>query len=537
MKKCVIYSRVSSDQQDYSSQVDELINYAKSLSFKVDNVFSEKVSGYDQNADRAEYDKMKLYVLANDIRIILMWEISRMSRNTLRSLQEIKEFSDNGIDLYFKKEGIHTLGDEPSTKLLLSIMSTMAEMERDSIASRASRGLRASALKGKRTGLWTIPYGYKSDNGFLAIDKEEAETIRLIFKMAKEGTGFRSIASHLNSLGIPTRWTKMGRKAVNKMGKETKILWKPNSISIILKNPLYKGERHYKEDIIKTPAIVSEALWGDIQDILKDKPGIRKRRTKYNYMLRGYLKCGHCGRSFTSVTESRYNNPSFYYCYGAKDLEIRCKVGQYKTALLDKAIYESLWFHKDAFNSLLASKKALIDPKEKEKQILYYQNEIVKGEKKLFRVLELFKEGIIEKKELTKDRDEIMKNRAEYEGKISVLQAELKSYHLMDIKIDDIYSEMAPENEFANRKSFIDRYLDKVIIRKAENTEIDFNELVSSDPRDIANYKVFIKGEKTIKGPSRYAYLEIYAFGSKLPMKALLSTKDGMVYFSDKLNY
>ena len=92
MKKVVIYSRVSTEEQDFRSQVDELQKYADYSGFGVVEIFSEKVSGYKEDVERAAYDQMKEFVISNSIELILCWELSRFGRNSLHTLNEIDYF-------------------------------------------------------------------------------------------------------------------------------------------------------------------------------------------------------------------------------------------------------------------------------------------------------------------------------------------------------------------------------------------------------------------------------------------------------------
>ena len=81
MKPIVIYQRVSTQDQDFQSQIDDLKNWAKGNDFNVVASFGEKVSGYDPDAEQIEYKKMKEYVLHHNIKNVAIWEISRLSRS------------------------------------------------------------------------------------------------------------------------------------------------------------------------------------------------------------------------------------------------------------------------------------------------------------------------------------------------------------------------------------------------------------------------------------------------------------------------
>ena len=104
--KGAIYSRVSTEQQDYSKQTNELKDYAKRNGIEVVYVFEEKESGFNNN--RPEFEKLRK-LTKQDIDIILVWEISRISRRAIYLQQQVQEFTDKGICIYAKKDGFSTL--------------------------------------------------------------------------------------------------------------------------------------------------------------------------------------------------------------------------------------------------------------------------------------------------------------------------------------------------------------------------------------------------------------------------------------------
>ena len=70
MKKCVISSRVSTKGQDFESQTEDLTKYAEYFGYSVARVFGEIVSGFNQDVERVECDKMKEYVISNSFHIL-----------------------------------------------------------------------------------------------------------------------------------------------------------------------------------------------------------------------------------------------------------------------------------------------------------------------------------------------------------------------------------------------------------------------------------------------------------------------------------
>ena len=116
-------------------------------------------------------------------------------------------------------------------------MGIVSELEKAFITMRLSGGRINKAQKGGFAGGSTA-LGYISKNRTLIIDKEQAETIRLIFKMKRyKRMGLREIARELNNLNIPTSSGK---------GK-----WHGRTVKYILENPIYKGIAHYKEIKVK----------------------------------------------------------------------------------------------------------------------------------------------------------------------------------------------------------------------------------------------------------------------------------------------
>ena len=85
MKKAVIYSRVSTQEQNFQSQIEDLQKYAEYANLQIEDIFAEKVSGYNLLAERTEYDRMKEFVVDNSIELILCWELSRFGRNSLHT--------------------------------------------------------------------------------------------------------------------------------------------------------------------------------------------------------------------------------------------------------------------------------------------------------------------------------------------------------------------------------------------------------------------------------------------------------------------
>ncbi len=152
--KSILYTRVSSKDQSTTRQVNEM----KSLAgFDIVKVFSEKVSGFSVSvSDRPILQKALSYLKSNDLKCIMVSEVSRLGRNTHEVLGLMEELKDQGVAIY-----IHNLGttinkpdssSEIFTKLIVTIMADLARLESEQMSYRIKSGIRARKAKGLTTG-------------------------------------------------------------------------------------------------------------------------------------------------------------------------------------------------------------------------------------------------------------------------------------------------------------------------------------------------------------------------------------------------
>lgn len=525
MEPIVLYSRVSTQKQEYKSQFEDLKKWSIRMNFKVVKVFGEKVSGYDLEAERKEFELMKNYVLEHNIKNIGIWEISRLGRSMVRTVQEINYFREKGINIHFKKEGLSTLSDNPSNKLLLSILSSMAEMERDTILERHTRGKISSAMSGKAVSYGILPYGYiKDKNGYLIINSNEEKVIKMIYDMGLKGSSLRAIATHLNSLNIPTRRTINGKVRTLPNGKQVKIVWRQNSVRRILHSPIYKGEGKYTQNEtidgkkipvetipIRVPAIITPESWNDVQERFKDNIGYINRTT-HEYLLKGKLRCGKCGSSFTAETR---NNRGSYYCKGRKDKGINCKNGGFSSELLDSKIWDNIVLSKGIEETYMKDNMSKSKSKETKKQIEYYRQEIDSLEIKLKKNVRLYKDDFITEKEFKKDSQEIKYLMTEYNDKIRMAENSLTQLPVESWQRD--LSQILNWSHYETKREFIMKYIDKIVIYSVNETNVPFRR------------KLF-KMDKVL-------YIEIYTYMSTQPFKMVISSRTKNLFFSDKLLY
>jgi DNA invertase Pin-like site-specific DNA recombinase len=148
MKRAVIYARVSSvgDRQSTDRQVVDLREYATTSKMELVNTFEEHISGAKKNQDRPVLMQAIDYCKANRVDILLCSELSRVGRSSFEVLATVKDLIDHKINLYLQKEKFTLLDDEGKPSMLapiiISVLSTCAQLERDNIQFRLNSGRR-----------------------------------------------------------------------------------------------------------------------------------------------------------------------------------------------------------------------------------------------------------------------------------------------------------------------------------------------------------------------------------------------------------
>jgi DNA invertase Pin-like site-specific DNA recombinase len=163
--RVAIYLRVSTESQELRNQEKQLRDYCKKRSYEIFHIFAETISGKEKN--RPAFDDVYRFARKRQFDHLLFWDISRFSRaGTLYTLQKLKELDNLGITWEsYQEPYFSSLGDFKD--VVLSIMTTLAKIERDKISARTKAGLENSKNKhliGKR-GKDKKPRRTRSDRG------------------------------------------------------------------------------------------------------------------------------------------------------------------------------------------------------------------------------------------------------------------------------------------------------------------------------------------------------------------------------------
>ncbi len=238
-RNVAIYARVSTEHEAQLSALENQVQYYDDIMKAhpdwnlYDRYVDEGITG-TSTKKRPNFQRMMEDAGEGRFDLIITREVSRFARNTLDTLQETRKLKKIGVEVWFTEDNIWTMNDEDG-ELRLTIMATLAQNESKKISQRVKAGQMISFQNGVTYGTGNI-LGYERVDKKLVVNKEQAETVKLIYKLYIEKVGLRSIAYELEKRGLKTS-TGQSR-------------WFPSAISRILSNPFYCGTVVYRKEFI-----------------------------------------------------------------------------------------------------------------------------------------------------------------------------------------------------------------------------------------------------------------------------------------------
>lgn len=201
-KRVAAYARVSSGKDAMLHSLSAQVSHYSGLIQKTPGweyagVYADEATTGTKDT-RSEFQRLLEDCRAGKIDLIITKSISRFARNTLTTLQTIRELRALNVDVYFEEQNIHTLGGDG--EFLLTLLAVYAQEEARSVSENQKWRIKANYEQGLP---WSISmYGYKLVNGVLEIVPEEAEIIRLAADLYLEGNGGLNIARVLRQAGV-----------------------------------------------------------------------------------------------------------------------------------------------------------------------------------------------------------------------------------------------------------------------------------------------------------------------------------------------
>ena len=368
--KVYTYTRVSTTMQTDGYSLDaqkaRMKAYADYNDYEIVGTYEDAGKSGKSIEGRIEFNRMMEDIESgkDGISFVLVFKLSRFGRNAADVLSTLQVMQDFGVNLICVEDGIDSSKD--AGKLMISVLSAVAEIERENIRVQTMEGRIQKAREGKWNGGFA-PYGYQLIDGKLQINEEEAKAIRTIFEQyVHTDIGANGVAKYLENHGI--------RKIQRQNGKNP--LFDAHLVRLILKNPVYCGKiaygRRKTEKIHGTrneyhlveqdnyilvdgqhDAIIEEDVWQAAQVKLlaqaKKYEHVNRGKDTKTHLLSGIVKCPVCGAGMygnKSIKRKKDGTKykDFYY-YGCKHRTMtrghKCDYKkQIREELLDDAVAE-----------------------------------------------------------------------------------------------------------------------------------------------------------------------------------------------------
>lgn len=520
------YCRVSTDSDEQLESYQSQLKYYRDLIKSNENweyvgVYADQGISGTQVKHRKDFQQMINDAMDGKVDLIITKSISRFARNTLDILKYVRLLKERGVGIQFEKENINTLDNQG--EMLLTVLSSLAQAESESLSKNVAMGLKAKMKNGELVGFHgCLGYDYDPETKTLSVNEKEAEIVRYIFGRYTEGVGCFTIAKELTRLGYKTKkgnsvWHESSVRRIVKNEKYMGdvILGKTFTVDPISKRRLENfGEKNmYRVENNHEP-IISQEVFNKAQAILNKrsaKHGNKGREEKYSrkYAFSSMIQCGFCNTNFSRRTwhaNSKHEKITWSCIKAIKQGKKNCP---HSKSLSEKELEEAFV---DAFNMLVSKNKEITDEFLKNvedtlnntstaKELRKIKKEINKIENNINKLVDLYLEKILSKEDFENKYSELL-NELE---KVKVKEEELQTITSKEDNLKDridTFRKLFENNEIL--KEF-DREIFESVIEKIIVGEID--EDGNNNPYSVTFiFKTGLVIEKNDKYSNLYSY-------------------------------
>ena len=324
VQRLAIYARVSTEEQREGQTIDSQISELEDFAANNPIVGIYKDDGWSGGImERPELDRLRDDARKGVFDAVLINDVDRLARDVAHLGVIKRDLERQGVKVLFRKLPVDA---SPTSNLMVNILGSFAEFERELIADRTRRGRRHKIEVRKQYLGSNTAYGYRyipidrlaGKEGVLQIEPAEAHVIQQMFEWVdREGLSARRVVNRLNELKIPPR--------------NGGYRWAKSSVLRILHCQMYSGTWHYNKfqgceprhpsnaryrrrakcSVRQRPRnewiplqlpsslhIVSLDRWQRVQRQLQRNIAFSPRNEKHVYLLKGLVQCGACGARF-----------------------------------------------------------------------------------------------------------------------------------------------------------------------------------------------------------------------------------------------
>lgn len=322
--RCAIYTRKSTEdglEQEYNSldaQRDSAEAYIKSQQHEG---WVCAPTQYDDggftgaNMDRPGLRRLMDDIEAGEIDCVVVYKVDRLSRSLLDFSRIMETFDKHNVAFVSVTQAFNT--GSSMGRLILNVLLSFAQFEREMISERTRDKIAAARRKGKWSGGMPV-LGYNVKDTKLVVDPAEAKLVKSIFELYLDTMSILKTAQVLNCRNIRTKeWvTRKGRK----MGGRT---FDKGAVYQLLTNRVYVGQVRHRDEYYKGEhkAIIDQITFDRVQEMLTSngRDGGSSTRHRHDALLRRKLRCAHCdcgmSHSYTKKGNRLYR---YYICQNAQ---------------------------------------------------------------------------------------------------------------------------------------------------------------------------------------------------------------------------
>ena len=295
------------------------------------------------NMERPGLQRLMADIESGRIDCVVTYKVDRLSRSLLDFARMMEVFERKQVSFVSVTQHFNTA--QPMGRLILNVLLSFAQFEREIIAERTQDKMAASRRKGKWVGGNPV-LGYDVDfNGRrLVVNEAEAEQVRAIFQLYAHERSLLDAARELNRRGWTTklRRSRNGRSVGGRPFDKTR-LWD------LLTNWTYVGKVRYRGEIFEGEhaALIPQKLWDEVQTILRTNGrGPRgEGKVRHDSLLRGLLVCEHCETALVNHFAVRGGNRRYHYYVCSTAIKRgwdTCPTKSLPAAEMDRAVAEQI---------------------------------------------------------------------------------------------------------------------------------------------------------------------------------------------------
>jgi len=352
------YCRVSTNSDDQINSFIAQVKYYNDFIRRSENMIlvdiyaDEGITGTCVNK-RDEFLRMMSDAKKGKIDRILVKSISRFARNSLECIENIRLLKSCGVSILFENDGIDT--DNMNSEMILYVKSAFAQSEALATSKRVSTAFQMKMKNGEYS-IYTVPFGFKSEDNTLIPVPELTPIINRIFREYLSGKGMGKIAEELNK------------------EKSTDRVWNVSAIRYILGNEKYVGDsllqKTYTPQIFPLrnrpnygeadryyicnthEGVVDREMFEKVKSKLKENALEKsKSRSRTKSVFSNAIKCGNCGWTYKPKISS---GDTYWVCSKTGVAGARCNTPNIKEEILQKLFIKM-------YNKLRANESEIID--------------------------------------------------------------------------------------------------------------------------------------------------------------------------------